>query len=245
MRCTSLLPLALLGVAHGFTVQSPALVVASPRSIPPAPVKPLAATTADSSKSPTTEAWIEPAVHNSNWFRGVALLGAFSAVGYASSQALAAKALASIHVLAFGTWFGTVAYTTFVAGITMFKNLPRRTFGSLQAKLFPKYFALSSAALVLQVATLRKLSVAPTSLKALVLALSMTLVNQFYLEPQSTNNMMERYRLEDTPGGTDTDEYKSLRQNFGKFHGMSSLTNLIALCAGVVHATMLAAKLAM
>lgn len=60
---------------------------------------------------------------------------------------------ASLHVLAFGTWFGTVAYTTFVAGITMFRNLPRRTFGQLQAKLFPKYFALSSIALVLQVCT--------------------------------------------------------------------------------------------
>jgi hypothetical protein len=71
----------------------------------------------------------------------------------------------------------------------------------------------------------------------------MTLLNQFYLEPLSTDNMMERYRLEDTPGGKDTDEYKKHKASFGKLHGMSSLTNLIALCAGVVHAVYIASAL--
>jgi ABC-type spermidine/putrescine transport system permease subunit II len=58
---------------------------------------------------------------------------------------------AVLHTLSFATWFGSVAYTTFVLGITMFKNLPRQTFGKLQAKLFPKYFFLGSVCLVLQV----------------------------------------------------------------------------------------------
>ena len=69
----------------------------------------------------------------------------------------------------------------------------------------------------------------------------MTLINQFYLEPTSTDNMMERYRLEDLPGGQDSDEYKKLKASFGKFHGMSSLVNLIAFCGGIAHAVYLAA----
>ena len=68
----------------------------------------------------------------------------------------------------------------------------------------------------------------------------MTLFNQFYLEPTSTENMMERYRLEELPGGKDSTEYKKLKANFGKFHGISSLVNLIALCGGVAHTVYLA-----
>lgn len=70
----------------------------------------------------------------------------------------------------------------------------------------------------------------------------MTLLNQFYLEPKSTENMTERYRLEDA-GQDDTEEYKKLKASFGKFHGMSSLSNLIALCGGVAHAVYLGAAL--
>jgi hypothetical protein len=52
--------------------------------------------------------------------------------------------------------------------------------------------------------------------------------------------------LEDANDGKppDTDEYKKLKASFGKLHGMSSLVNLIALCAGVAHAVYLAAPLA-
>jgi hypothetical protein len=36
----------------------------------------------------------------------------------------------------------------------MFKNLPRQTFGKLQAKLFPQYFGLSAACITFTIATL-------------------------------------------------------------------------------------------
>jgi len=71
--------------------------------------------------------------------------------------------------------------------------------------------------------------------KALSVAMIMTLVNLFILEPKSTKIMFERYELEDQPGGKEKSEYKQLQASFGKFHGMSSLTNLIALCAAIVH----------
>jgi Domain of unknown function (DUF4149) len=100
------------------------------------------------------EPWITPRLHNTAAFRSLALLGAIAAAGWSNQSPLAllsAQARAALHLFSFATWFGTMVYTTFVLGITMFKNLPRQTFGKLQAKLFPMYFALSSVTIVLQV----------------------------------------------------------------------------------------------
>lgn len=185
--------------------------------------------------------WTKKRIWNTATFRSAAILLALA--GLTSSSSLPAHAAATVHLLAFATWFGSVAYTTFIAGITMFKNLPRQTFGKLQGKLFPKYFMLGSVTLILQLVTLPGVAVKAASTKALGLALAMTLLNQFYLEPASTDNMMRRYELEGLPGGQDSEEYKTLKANFGKFHGMSSLTNLIALCGGVAHAVYLAGSL--
>lgn len=198
----------------------------------------------------STDEWTKPRLHNTATFRTIALLSALLAAGFSSKsplKLLPSQVLGSVHTISFATWFGTVAYTTFVAGITMFKNLPRQTFGKLQAKLFPKYFALSSFTLTLQLITLKSLKAmsgkaAHSSAKALGVALLMTLINQFYLEPKSTSNMMERYELE-SKGEQESDRYKTLKARFGKFHGMSSLTNLIGLCAGVAHAVYLSATL--
>jgi hypothetical protein len=112
--------------------------------------------------------FIRPAPHNSPLFRAVAILYAllfaiYQGSNFSSAAAngtlqkigkyfiLPPSAAATIHLLSFATWFGTIVYTTFVAGITMFKNLPRRVFGTLQSKLFPLYFQLSTILIGLQV----------------------------------------------------------------------------------------------
>ena len=74
-------------------------------------------------------------------------------------------------------------------------------------------------------------------------ALSATLFNQLYLEPYSTKIMLERYDLENTEGGQDTERYKFLKSTFGKMHGISSLSNLIALCGGVAYGFILSSLL--
>lgn len=63
------------------------------------------------------------------------------------------------------------------------------------------------------------------------------------MEPTTTKNMLERYDLENSQGGKDTDRYKELKKSFGKMHGLSSLANLIALCGTVAYGLVLAAKL--
>ncbi len=110
------------------------------------------------------ESFIRPAIHNSPIFRIIAILYAVLFAVHSTSGAPAVnsfqklgkhliippKAAATAHLLSFATWFGTVVYTTFLAGITMFKNLPRRTFGTLQSKLFPLYFQLCAAMIGVQ-----------------------------------------------------------------------------------------------
>jgi hypothetical protein len=120
--------------------------------------------------------FIRPAPHNSSLFRSVSILCALLFAMYQGCSSSAAApagaasangalrrfagkyypvlpphAAASVHLLSFSIWFGTVVHTTFVAGITMFKNLPRRVFGTLQSKLFPLYFRLCSGMIGVQV----------------------------------------------------------------------------------------------
>ena len=80
--------------------------------------------------------FIQSAIHNSPFFRSLAILYALLFAIYQGSNVgelqklsrfvlLSPKAAATVHLLSFSTWFGSVVYTTFVAGITMFRNLPR------------------------------------------------------------------------------------------------------------------------
>jgi len=127
----------------------------------------------------------------------------------------------------------------------MFKNLPRRVFGTLQSKLFPLYFKLCSLMIGVQILTLTAMPdvLSKTSEVSLFIAFVTTLLNLLYLEPKSTRVMFDRYSLEDD-GKRETEEYSKLAKNFGKLHGISSLTNLVSLCGGVVHGVRLASGLA-
>lgn len=109
---------------------------------------------AASAESVETEPWTKPRLHNTKWFRSVSILSALFLAGAFDKSPLSflsTKATSLIHLLSFSVFFGTSFYTTFIAGITMFQNLPRQTFGKLQAKLFPKYFSLCSISILLQV----------------------------------------------------------------------------------------------
>lgn len=250
----------------------------------------LATTSASSSDSTSSSSlikeWTPKRMHNTNWFRSGVILLVVGLMGFSQSSPIARlskQAGAALHLLSFSTWFGTMVYTTFILGITAFRNLPRQTFGKLQSKLFPKYFTLGSICLVLQVSklgsnyecqlqismderttscsqfvcssssvlhqilTLRSLSLSFLGDKrvtwSLGSALVATLVNIFFMEPYTTKIMLKRYDLENAEGGTDTDRYKELKKVFGKMHGLSSLTNLMALCGTVAYGLVLASLL--
>ncbi len=62
------------------------------------------------------------------------LLTAAVALAARTTEFVPVNVAAFIHVIAWGLWLGSNVWTTFVAGITMFKNLPRQTFGRLQVR---------------------------------------------------------------------------------------------------------------
>mmetsp|Transcript_69189 Transcript_69189/g.224419 ORF Transcript_69189/g.224419 Transcript_69189/m.224419 type:complete len:261 (-) Transcript_69189:16-798(-) len=179
------------------------------------------------------EPFIKPALWNTPVFRAVALV----AGGGVAGQVLPFAAL--MHISAFGIWFGTNVWTTFFAGITMFKNLPKQTFGKLQAKLFPQYFQLGTGCTAVVLLTGLRLGLPAGPAAA---SLAWTLANHLYLSPKATEVMLERYARQNK-GLKDPEVDKKLGAQFGKLHGLSSLANLLALVGLVAHAAALAARI--
>ncbi len=91
---------------------------------------------------------------------------------------------------------GTNIYTTFVVGLTLFKIVPRQTFGRIQSKLFPIYFNVTTGtnALVLATLLLSKEPAVQASTAAVTLGVTLlaNLANQFVIEPQATKLMFAR-----------------------------------------------------
>jgi len=154
---------------------------------------------------------------------GVALLGSPSTTSTpTTTKSFSMLVSSSIFV-------GSNVWTTFFSGIIMFKNMDRTSFGNLQARLFPCYFALQSISASLMTAlaaTGQKRSLAVASGAALALSL----LNLAVLEPLTTAAMYKRRAAE---SGSDETEKKKANKRFGALHGMSSLSNLLALGSGL------------
>ena len=152
-----------------------------------------------------------------------------------------------LHLLAFSSWFGCSIWVSFIAGIIMFQNLPRHTFGRLQSKLFPAYFRFSSLCIVGAIYAAGKISsIGYENSQSLVIILVTILLNLFYFEPQTTKVMYERHVVERKlgtgheigvlkpadPKKANDPKLKALSKKFGMLHGISTLLNLGALAAG-------------
>lgn len=156
---------------------------------------------------------LEPSTANKPVVRFLALAGAV-ALAARSAGFLPSTAVRFVHMLAFGTWFGTLAWTSFIFGIVAFRNLPRQTFGRLQSKLFPKYFALSAAAPAIMLATLNYATGgAPPVKEMYLLGISLvgSVLNLLWTEPAATRVMFQRYDLENAKGPRDEGERLVLR----------------------------------
>ena len=189
---------------------------------------------------------LEPSTANNPIVRILALTATTAAAAY-SSRFLPAAAVGFGHMLAYGLWFGTLGWTSFIFGIVAFRNLPRQTFGKLQAKLFPKYFTVSAAAPALLLATLNFIcGGAPPTKEVTLLGISVgaSLMNLLFAEPAATAAMFKRYDLENAAAAVRDDaQIKVLQRRFGKWHGISSLLNLIVLVCAVGHGYYLGGRL--
>ena len=156
----------------------------------------------------------------------------------------------ALHLFSTSIFFGCSTWVSFVAGIIMFKALPRHVFGKLQSKLFPAFFQFTSLMLIIAICTLiYGLHHEWTSTSVLLLSISLffQLLNQFWLEPVTTAIMFERHILErslktgheigtltpDTALARENKELKAITRRFGMWHGLSATGTLIAWgCAG-------------
>ncbi|KAL7526597.1 hypothetical protein ACHAWF_001839 [Thalassiosira exigua] len=186
---------------------------------------------------------------NRQLVRASVLVGILSACVFATKDGAAdglggyRHELALLHLLSFSSWFGCSVWVSFVAGLVMFRNLPRHVFGRLQARLFPAYFLFSAVAVVVAIASASALEWDATPLYAVLITI---LVNLVYLEPETTRVMFERHAVErrlgtghevgqlkpKDPEKANDPELKRLSKKFGALHGMSTLMNLAALGVG-------------
>ncbi|GAB4813111.1 hypothetical protein N2152v2_000157 [Parachlorella kessleri] len=86
-----------------------------------------AAAAADAAGSPATAGEVKgdmlaPSIFNNNLLR-LAAMGAAVALAAKSSVLLPAQGLSFVHLLAYGTWLGSVIWTTFIAGIGIVGSL--------------------------------------------------------------------------------------------------------------------------
>jgi hypothetical protein len=185
---------------------------------------------------------VSPSSANKQSVRVLALAAAVALAARGSGY-LPARAAAFAHLLSWAIVVGTNLWTTFFAGLTMFRNLPRQVFGKLQSKLFPQYFMLQTAGSAIAFATLwySGTGVLKPQLYALGVALVGSLANWLAVEPHTTGVMLERYELENAPQ-RDNDAIKKLYKTFSKWHGISSMINLVVLVAAVTHGWWIAAS---
>jgi len=169
-----------------------------------------------------------------------------------------------IHLLSFASFFGCTMWVTFVAGLVMFRNMPRHAFGRLQAKLFPRYFQFSIIMVGMCICldlmttktnTLLKLS-KPQQMNLYFIFLTL-LVNLLIIEPKTTAIMFERHIVERRLGtGQEVGKLKpvdpkkaldpelvALSKRFGMMHGISSTLNLATVCLAAWHLCWLGSKL--
>lgn len=186
---------------------------------------------------------LEPSLANNPWVRLSSVMAIVALSAKATGTLLSMHALGFVHMMAFGMWFGTLGWTSTVFGIVAFRTLPRQMFGKLQSKLFPKYFTVTGAAPAFMMGTLYYLmqgSVPMHELRVLGVAALTAILNLGIAEPAATRVMFQRYALENAEGARDEDAIRSLKKEFGKWHGISSLLNLVNLVCAVGHAWFLA-----
>jgi len=152
--------------------------------------------------------------------------------------------LCFLFFFAFG--LGMNLWVTFIAGIVMFKTLPRHMFGNVQARLFPCFFAATGVSFMAQLFSFSPVgswnildSEDDCMILTLVMGFMCSFINGWHVGPKSTVIMFKCHVFEKEEGEVppnivklkENQEYVKLRKQFGMYHGISMLSNLV--CLGV------------
>ena len=120
----------------------------------------------------------------------------------------------------------------------MFVNLPRITFGDIQARLFPKMGMLCMTTGALTLASYSVNHAVDTATYLLATSLVINILNSFVIFPKVTEFMLELRKHEEG-----TAERKKAGMRFGITHGVSNLINLGSMCANLGYIYIIASRI--
>lgn len=159
-----------------------------------------------------------------------------------------------LHLVSFAAHFGAQIWVTFIAGFTMFFNLPRIMFGRVQSRLFPVYFAttLVLSCVTLVTFTIRKHDVEWTSTDAkeaiiLTICVISTFINSFVMAPEIIKSLVTVFDLEKASGVAYLVGYADrteLKKNpdyiahyrwFRVVHSVSGIANVVTLVCNLIY----------
>lgn len=109
-----------------------------------------------------------------------------------------------VHLLCFSTLLGTQLYQTFVLTKITFRALPRQPFVTLQARVFPAYFRIQTALLLLTVLTwpprsVLSLAEAKTHWIPLLVGMATSVLNLLLFGPRTRKVMLDLAQLGMSP----------------------------------------------
>ncbi|XP_061438218.1 transmembrane protein 205 isoform X2 [Rhineura floridana] len=172
-----------------------------------------------------------------------------------------------IHLFLLSTAWGMQIWVTFIAGFVLFRGVNRHTFGLVQSKLFPFYFYTLLSCTFLNLAIFatyhpRELLSARETIEIVLffICLILAAVNASWLSQVTTKTMFKMQEIEREHGlgeevGLSAEreaykllkekdaKYRSLRQKFFKFHGLSSVCNLACVISTGVNLACIALHL--
>ncbi|XP_040270960.1 transmembrane protein 205 isoform X1 [Bufo bufo] len=162
-----------------------------------------------------------------------------------------------VYLLVLAASWGMQCWVTFVAGFVMIRGVPRHTFGLVQSKLFPFYGHIVMCISFLNLTIYasyhpRELLSTSESLQIALFFISLILsaLNARWFSPAITKAMFKMQEIEREHGlggeiGLKANiegykllrekdpKYLALRKTFFRYHGISSLCNLVSLlCNG-------------
>lgn len=159
-------------------------------------------------------------------------------------QALGLNTRVPYHFLFYSFTFGGTAFYSYVVSPILFKKLSREEFSTVQSKVFPYYFKYQiTSPLILALIT--PFNYCPFTLGALAVSSFAGLINLFFLEPKCHAIKEERTKLiaiskDKKDNGEPSDEMVALNKTFGRWHGLSTLVNIVSLASLAVYGTTLA-----
>ncbi|XP_067930102.1 transmembrane protein 205-like [Watersipora subatra] len=158
-----------------------------------------------------------------------------------------------VHLTSFSLYVGMSFWMTFVAGLTMFKILPRNLFSAVQSVLFAKYVAYCVLFSIIALGSYYMQVKATEGFLSKILGLLICVGGSLVgcaVFPLLSSKLAERNQIEKDENigrgiGNDNEPCKKLKETNSTYaaiytrvvwlHGLSALTNLICLVGMTVH----------